>query len=120
MRSAFWTKDTRVKLEAGYLEDPKLRVGVVSQKRLQHFVGNTPGAPDSHMRMKRLEFGFQARPKNRILNSPMENKKMRMSFSHPCPNHRDASSRSKDSHSSKRKQERRHSHGLQSVSQAFL
>jgi len=38
--------------------------------------------------MKGLEIGIETSMQYGILNTPMQSRKMRMSFSHACPNHR--------------------------------
>src|SRR6516165_5542400 len=88
MGCALGRKHTRIKLKARHLEDAKLRIGIPLQKRSEHFQGNTLGTPNGDVRMKGLEIRIETSMQDCILNSPMQRKKMRMPFSHACPNHR--------------------------------
>src|SRR5262245_39746692 len=88
MGSALGRQLARIELKAGHVEDAKLRIGMTSQKRSEHFQGNTLGTPNRDVRMKRLEIRLQTCMEDCILNTAMQGKKMRMSLSHTCPNDR--------------------------------
>src|SRR6516162_8921215 len=70
--------------------------------------------------MKRLKIRIETCMEDCILNTSMQRKKMRMSFSHTCPNDRWPFSRSEDAHTTQRQQKWRHPNLGQGPSQAFL
>ena len=103
--------------KGGHHEQAELFIGVAAYKRLQDLLGNPFGTSDGDMRMKLFEIRFETRTKDRILNSPMERKEMRMPFSRTHPDHRWLAARVEDADTTQRQKKRRHSHLGQSLAQ---
>ena len=105
----------RIERESGDPDESELRLRMAAQKWLKRLSGNAFGATDSDMRMKGPEIRFETDAQDRILNSAVQCKKMRMPFPDAYPDHRWPAARVKDTDAAEGQKKRRNSHFAQSL-----